>query len=172
MIQMPTIELATSIAAPVELVFDLSRSIDLHMDSATGTGERAIAGVTSGLIGWGEEVTWRARHFGVWQRLSVRITVFERPTHFADVMVRGAFRRMEHHHYFESEPSGDGTVMRDVFTYESPLGFLGRVADWMFLERYMRAFLMERNRVIKEAAEAEPEVWRRYLGEGRVDVGG
>jgi ligand-binding SRPBCC domain-containing protein len=150
----------------VERVFDLSRSIDLHMDSATGTGERAIAGVTTGLIGLGEEVTWRARHFGVWQRLSVRISAFERPTHFADVMVRGAFRRMEHHHYFEPEPSGSGTVMRDVFVYESPLGVLGKLADWLFLERYMRAFLVERNRVIKEVAESASEDWRKFVGEG------
>ena len=95
---MPVIELFTVIDAPMERVFDLARSIDLHTDSTAGTGERAVGGVTSGLIGAGQEVTWRARHFGVWQSLTVRITAFERPTHFADAMLRGAFRRMEHHH--------------------------------------------------------------------------
>src|SRR5690242_17894834 len=121
---MPVIQLATSIAAPVERVFDLARSIDLHMKSTARTGERAIAGTTSGLIGLGQEVTWRARHFGVSQSLTVRITQFEPPVHFADVMVHGAFHRMEHHHYFEQCP--EGTVMRDVFNYEAPLGILGR----------------------------------------------
>lgn len=158
---MPTIQVTSSVAAPIERVFDLSRSIELHMDSTSSTGERAVAGVTSGLIGLNQEVTWRARHFGVWQHLSVRITEFERPTHFADTMLRGAFRRMEHHHYFEPLP--DGTVMRDVFTYESPLGILGRLADFLFLERYMQAFLLERNRVIKAAAESD--TWKRYLRE-------
>ena len=156
---MPVIELASSIAAPIERVFDLARSIDLHTDSTSSTSERAVAGVTSGLIGAGGEVTWRARHFGVWQSLTVRITAFERPSHFADVMVRGAFRRMEHHHYFES--FSGGTTMRDVFTYESPLGILGRIADFLFLEHYMRSFLIERNRVIK--ATAESNAWRRYI---------
>ena len=156
---MPVIELATSVAAPVERVFDLARSIDLHTDSTSGTGERAVAGVTSGLLGPGEEVTWRARHFGVWQSLTVRITAFDRPTHFADVMLRGAFHSMEHHHHFQ--PASGGTTMRDVFTYESPLGLLGRTADWLFLERYMRSFLLERNRVIK--ATAESDNWKRYL---------
>ena len=156
---MPTIELTTLIAAPIERVFDLSRSIDLHTDSTSSTGERAVAGVTSGLIGLGQEVTWRARHFGVWQSLTVRVTVFERPTHFADVMLRGAFRRMEHHHYFK--PSSDGTIMRDVFTFESPLGPLGRIADWLFLERYLRSFLIERNRVIKTTAESDN--WQKFL---------
>lgn len=156
---MPVIELTTAVGAPVERVFDLSRSIDLHMDSTAATGERAVAGVTSGLIGFGQEVTWRARHFGVWQRLTVRITAFEPPFHFADTMLRGAFRRMEHHHYFE--PAAGGTRMRDVFDYASPLGFLGRAADVLFLERYMRSFLEERNRVIRAAAESDG--WERYL---------
>jgi ligand-binding SRPBCC domain-containing protein len=156
---MPTIELATAIAAPIERVFDLARSIDLHTNSTSSTGERAVAGVTSGLIGPGQEVTWRARHFGVWQSLTVRVTAFERPTHFADAMLRGTFRRMEHHHHFE--PSSGGTTMRDVFTYESPLGILGRIADFVFLERYMRSFLIERNRVIK--ATAESDAWNQYV---------
>ncbi len=156
---MPTIELATAIAAPIERVFDLARSIDLHTNSTSSTGERAIAGVTSGLIGPGQEVTWRARHFGVWQSLTVRVTVFERPTHFADAMLRGAFRSMEHHHYFEQ--SGSGTTMRDVFSFQSPLGILGRIADFLFLTRYMKSFLIERNRVIKATAESDD--WNQYI---------
>lgn len=156
---MPVIQLATHIAAPIERVFDLSRSTDLHTDSASSTGERAVAGVTSGLIGHGDEVTWRARHFGIWQTLTVRITAFERPTHFADTMLRGAFHRMEHHHHFE--PSEGGTTMCDIFAFVSPLGPLGHLADVLFLERYMRSFLIERNRVIKEIAESDG--WQKYI---------
>jgi ligand-binding SRPBCC domain-containing protein len=156
---MALIELHTTIAAPIERVFDLSRSIELHIDSTSKTGERAIAGATSGLISLDQEVTWRARHLGVWQTLTVRITEFERPTHFADAMVRGAFYRMEHHHYFK--PGNNGTMMRDVFAYELPLGMLGRIVDFVFLERYMRSLLIERNRVIKEAAESDN--WVKYL---------
>lgn len=155
----PVIELSTFIAAPAERVFDLSRSIELHMDSTSESGERAVAGVMSGLIGLGEEVTWRARHFGVWQSLTVKITAFDRPSYFADSMLRGAFRRMEHHHYFEA--CGAGTTMRDVFTFASPLGILGRIVDAIVLERYMRSFLVERNRVIKCAAEGD--AWKQYL---------
>jgi len=159
---MPTIELTSLIEAPVERVFDLSRSIDLHVKTAGKTGERAVAGVTSGLIGPGQEVTWRARHFGVWQKLTVRITAFESPRSFTDAMVRGAFRSMEHHHSFE--PSGSGTIMRDVFHFESPLGIFGRIADSLFLRRYMEAFLLERNRILKQVAESAD--WGRYLETG------
>jgi ligand-binding SRPBCC domain-containing protein len=156
---MPVIKLATHIAAPVERVFDLARSIDLHADSVSGTGERAIAGVKTGLISLGEEVTWRARHFGIWQNLTVRITSFERPMHFTDTMLRGAFRHFEHHHSFEA--ASEGTLMRDVFDYASPLGVLGWIADVLFLERYMRSFLIERNWAIKEVAESPG--WQRYI---------
>lgn len=52
---MPLIELHTEISAPRERVFDLARSVDAHLDSAGATRERAVAGVTSGLIGSGEE---------------------------------------------------------------------------------------------------------------------
>ena len=158
---MPVIQLTTSVEAPVERVFDLARSVDLHMASTTGTKEQAIAGRTTGLMEFGEEVTWRGRHFGLWQTLTVRITAMERPNYFSDSMVRGAFRRMDHQHYF-AESSG-GTLMRDVFSYQSPLGVLGWIADRLFLERHMRGFLLERNRILK--ATAESDLWERYIKE-------
>ncbi len=160
---MPVIELVTSIHAPIERVFDLARSIDLHMQSTSRTGERAVAGVTSGLIGLNEEVTWTARHFGVWQSLTVRITAFERPTHFTDVMLRGAFRSMDHHHDFER--AGSGTIiMRDRFRFQSPLGILGHLVDFLVLTRHMKSLLIERNRVIKTIAESDD--WEKYLPHG------
>jgi ligand-binding SRPBCC domain-containing protein len=153
------IELTTVVRAPTERVFELARSIDLHTNSASATAERAVGGVTAGLIGADQEVTWRARHFGIWQSLTVRIIAFERPTHFADRMIEGAFQRMEHHHYFE--PSSGGTVMRDCFEFESPFGLAGRLVDRLFLKAYMRALLVERNRVLKVTAESD--AWRKYL---------
>lgn len=156
---MPIIEITTTVAAPAERVFDLARSIDLHTASTSGTNEQAVAGVTTGLIGADDEVTWRAKHFGVWQKLTVRITEFNRPVHFRDVMLRGAFKRMAHDHYFES--IGQGTLMRDVFDFESPLGIFGRIADQLFLERYMQSFMVARNQVLKAIAESDE--WRQYL---------
>ena len=158
---MPVIELITEVRAPILRVFDLSRSVDLHMASTDQTQERAVAGVTSGLISLGEEVTWRARHFGIWQHLTSRITKFNSPVHFRDSMVRGAFRRFDHDHFFEAR--GEITVMRDVFDFESPLGILGRVADRLFLAAYMTRFLRKRSEFIKQVAESE--LWRRYLRE-------
>jgi len=157
---MPILELVTHVAAPVERCFDLSRSIGLHQHAFGETGERAVAGVTSGLIGPGESVTWEATHFLVRQRLTSRITAFERPRHFRDSMVSGAFRRFDHDHLFEPDGHG-GTVMRDVFDFTAPLGVLGRIAEMSFLTGYMRRLLAERNAVLRRIAESDD--WRRYL---------
>ena len=157
---MPVIELSTRIGAPLERVFDLSRSVDLHAAAMSHTGEKAVGGVTAGLVGAGDEVTWRARHFGVWQRLTSRITAYDRPAHFRDSMVRGAFRRFDHDHFFAAD-GPDATAMRDRFDFEAPLGILGRLAERWFLTAYMRRFLGERNRALKAVAEGED--WRRFL---------
>lgn len=148
------------VAAPPERCFDLSRSVDLHQHSLGSSGERAVAGVTTGLIGLGESVTWEATHFGVRQRLTSRITQFDRPRHFRDSMVTGAFRRFDHDHWFDSD-AGGGTVVRDVFDFTAPLGPLGRMAEALFLTRYMRRLLEERNAVVKRVAESGE--WQRYL---------
>ena len=157
---MPTIELVRRVAAPPERCFDLARSIELHEHSTAATGERAIAGVTSGLIGMDESVTWSARHFGVRQTLTSRITAFDRPHHFRDEQVRGAFAGFEHDHWFEPDGAG-GTVMRDTFTFRAPLGLLGRVVERLVLTAYMRRLLETRLDVVARAAEGEE--WRRYL---------
>ena len=156
---MPIIELTTIIQAPIERCFDLSRNLDLHMTSTSQTGEKAVAGITHGLINFGEEVTWRAKHFGVWQHLTSRITVYDRPRHFRDSMVRGAFKRIEHDHYFETHEQT--TKMIDLFDFNAPLGFLGKIAETILLTNYLKKFLEERNICIKNAAESAE--WKYFL---------
>jgi len=148
---MPVIELITIINAPVETCFDLARSIDLHMESTKQTGEKAIAGRTSGLIESGETVTWRARHFGIWQTLTSKITEFDQPNFFADELVKGAFKSFRHEHYFLGR--NNQTLMKDVFTFQSPFGILGRLFNWLVLTRYMTRLLIKRNVVIRKTAE-------------------
>ena len=156
---MPVIQLSTVIHAPRDRVFDLARSIDAHQDSTGGTEERAVAGVTKGLIGMNEEVTWEARHFGVRQRLTVRVTAFDRPRHFRDVMISGAFKSMAHDHTFAEDPAG--TLMIDRFEFKSPFGIMGAMVDWVFLASYMRRFIIRRNEILKQVAESAN--WSRYL---------
>jgi ligand-binding SRPBCC domain-containing protein len=149
---MPTIRVETRIEAPVERCFDLVRDVDLHRRSLARTGERAVGGVTTGLLGPGDTVTWEGRHFGVRQRLTARIAAFERLHRFVDEQVRGAFKRFTHVHEFLPLPGG--TLMVDTFRYTAPLGPLGRVADALFLRRYMRELLRRRGLHLKRAAES------------------
>lgn len=148
---MPTIYLSTFILATPNTIFDLSRNIDLHQISTKQTHEKVIAGRMSGLIELGESVTWRARHFGFFQELTSKITAFEKPDSFTDEMVSGAFKSFKHVHKFEL--TDNGTTMIDVFSYVSPLGILGKLADYFFLKRYMKNLLMNRNLIIKEYAK-------------------
>ena len=156
---MPLIELETPIRAPIDRVFDLARSIDAHMASTEGTNERAVAGRTSGLIQLGETVTWEAKHFSITQRLTVKITAFDRPVLFRDEMLSGAFSTMNHTHRFSE--SGGLTLMMDEFYFVAPLGILGRVAERLFLTRYMKTFLSKRAVALKSLAESTD--WKRYI---------
>ena len=156
---MPRIELKTEINADKNIVFDLSRSLDLHLISTEHTKETAIGGKTSGLINLGESVTWRAKHFGFYQKLTSKITEYDRPNYFADEMIKGAFKQFKHEHHF-TDLNG-GTLMTDFFDYEAPFGFFGKMADRIFLKIYMEKLLEKRNRIIKEFAESEK--WKKIL---------
>lgn len=149
---MLTIRLVTQINAPVERCFDLARSVDAHTSSTVRTRERAIGGVTTGLLACDDVVTWEAVHFGVRQRLTVRITELDRPHRFVDELVRGAFRELRHVHEFVERDGG--TRMVDTFAFASPFGPVGRLVNALVLTRYMRAFLRERNTYLKRVAEA------------------
>jgi ligand-binding SRPBCC domain-containing protein len=159
---MVRLEEVTVIHAPMERCFDLARSVEVHLKGNRHWGEEAVAldGVTSGLIGLGERVTWRARHFGVRQTLTSEITAMEAPRYFQDRMIKGVFRSMEHDHFFQMLEDGS-TEMKDVFCFAAPLGVLGRVAEELLLRRYMSALLRERNAIVKQVAESSD--WRQYL---------
>ncbi|WP_298764584.1 SRPBCC family protein [uncultured Polaribacter sp.] len=159
---MPIIHLTTVINTNnIALVFNLIRSIDLHIISTNKTNEKAIAGKTSGLIGLNETVTWQAKHLGITQKLTSKVTDYTFPTFFADEMVKGAFKSFRHEHYLEQK---EGVVIiKDVFKYRSPLGYLGKLADFLFLKKYMTNFLKDRNITIKNFAETEK--WKLILKE-------
>jgi len=158
---MPKIEIETRIKSKIDICFDLSRSIDLHKISIAKSNEEAISGKTSGLVGLGEYVTWKATHFGIPQKLTSKITKYKKPFHFKDEQIKGIFKSIEHDHYFELE--NDIVVMKDIFEYQSPFGILGRIFNNLILTNYMRKLLIDRNKVIKEYAETEK--WQTLLNE-------
>jgi len=148
---MTTIYLETKIKAPKQIVFDASRNIDIHQKSASSSKEKAIAGVTSGLINLNETVTWRGKHFGFYLTHKSRITAMKLHDHFVDEMENGKFKSFKHQHLFE-ETKGF-TVMKDKLEYETPFGIFGELFDILFLEKHLMNFLLERNKTLKEVSE-------------------
>jgi hypothetical protein len=155
-------EETTLIAAPIDRVFDLSRSVEVHLLGNVHGNEQAVAtgGVTTGLVDLGQQVTWRAKHFGFWHNLTSETTAVERPAYFQVTMVKGIFRSMQADHSLRSLPSGV-TELKDIFAIAAPLPILGPIAEALFLRRYMMTLNRERNAVIKQLAESDD--WKRYL---------
>lgn len=123
--------------------FDLSLSIDAHVGAFAESGEQAMAGVKSGIIGLGEFVTWRAKHFGITWTMTSVITEWDRPRRFVDEQRRGPFRSFWHEHRFT--PVVAGTLLDDDVRFEAPLGPLGRVAEKLVLGRYLPRLIDVRN---------------------------
>ncbi|MFZ4896543.1 SRPBCC family protein [Plantibacter sp. Mn2098] len=165
----------TELPVAPELAFELSRSIDAHLGSMADSGERAVGGVTTGLIGDGEQVTWRARHFGIVWTMTSRITAFDAPHTFTDEQVRGPFSAFRHVHTFEPiaarfdklsdrasapvpvpepvegppvpEPveGPPHTLMTDAVTFTAPFGPLGLIAERIALRRHLVRLIESRN---------------------------
>lgn len=148
---MTTIQLVTQIKASKQITFDTARDIDLHQKSAATSNEKAIAGITSGLINLDETVTWRGKHFGFYLTHKSRITKMELYDYFMDEMEEGKFKSFRHQHFFEEK---DGiTIMKDHLQYETPYGIFGKLFDILFLKKHLTHFLLERNKILKEVSE-------------------
>ncbi len=156
---MAEILISTEINAPIQVVFNLSRSIELHVESTKRSGEKAVAGVTTGLINLHEEVTWQARHLFKTRLFTSRITAMNTPVYFCDEMQQGDFKKFLHEHFFETNK--EGTLMKDRIVLEAPFGFLGRLVMALFLKNYIKRFLIERNQTIKQVAENGH--WKKIL---------
>ena len=150
---MPTIHLTTFIAAPAQVVFDLSRHIGLHKESMSKFSEEAVAGTRFGLIENDESVTWKAKHFFKTRILRVKITAMKKNEMFTDEQAEGDFKMMKHEHHFK--PCDNGTILIDLFHFETPYGTVGRWFNSIYLTRYMRRLLEQRNKTIKEFAETD-----------------
>ena len=147
------------IDAPIERVFDLCRSTDLHVETQIQSNEQVIGGRMEGLLSANEEVTWSAKHFGFRMKHVARITAFERPTRFQDTMTKGMFKSFVHDHVFE-EVSGK-TKVTDVLVFESPFGVIGKIVDTLILRNYLERLIEKRVQMIRTVAESE--TWSKYL---------
>ena len=148
---MTTITLETSINNTIDAVFERSLDIDFHQKSVSESQETAIAGVTTGQIGFNETVTWRGKHFGVFLTHTSLISALEKPYTFTDEMIEGNFKSFKHIHTFTT--SHGVTIAKDELTYEVPYGIFGQLFNVLFLKRHLTHFLLSRNLAIKNSLE-------------------
>ena len=148
---MTQIKITTTINAPIKIVFDNSRNIDIHQYSASKTNEKAIAGRISGLINKGESVTWKGKNFGIYIQHESIITEMDFPTYFVDEQLKGHFKSFKHQHIFQQKENQ--TIMTDILEYETPLGFIGRLFDIIILKNHLKKFIIYRNSILKELSE-------------------
>ena len=158
---MITVRHEVRVRAPAERCFDLARSVDLHVDSATDIAARAIDGKTHGLSGAGDETKWSARFCGVRFAMTTRVGDFAPPMGFGDRLTRGLLRQFGHVYRFTPLPGG-GCTMMDELTIEAPFGPLGRLMERFYLSRRMTSLVRRRLEYIQRVAEGD--AWRRYLG--------
>ncbi|MFZ3589479.1 SRPBCC family protein [Bacillus sp. DJP31] len=148
---MPVIVHQVYIKASINRCFNFARNLDIHTKTTAKTKEKAVGGVTRGLLVLSDVVTWEAVHFGIKQRLTAEIAEMDNPNKFVDVMVKGAFHSFTHKHSFREE--NQGTLMTEEFNFQSPFGMMRTIAYTLFLEEYMRGFIISRANELKKIAE-------------------
>jgi ligand-binding SRPBCC domain-containing protein len=79
-----------------------------------------------------------------------RITEFEWNDHFADVQDKGPFKSWHHRHEFalEIRDGVKGTTVTDVIEYQIGLGFLGNIANALFVRPEMERTFSQRQRTL------------------------
>ena len=154
------IQCVTEIAAAPRRVFDISLNVGAHVASMGKSHEKVVAGVLAGQLTLGQEVTWRAWHFGIPWTMTSRVTALDSPRSFTDEQVKGPFASFRHVHIFEPVTDeglvgGVATRMTDQVTFSAPLGPLGGLAERTFLQRHMRQLFMMRNQFLQSALQAD-----------------
>ncbi len=151
------IETCVAIQAAIATVFDAERNVSFHTSTQSHRGEHAVDGVTSGLLKLDDQVEWEALHFGIRQRLRVRISEMNRPIYFKDEMTKGIFKSFSHEHHF-SEIDPTTTLKKDIMNFSAPFGLLGLIAERLFLRSYMKRFIQKKNSDFKTLIESKNTV--------------
>jgi ligand-binding SRPBCC domain-containing protein len=110
------------------------------------------------LAGVGSEIV---TSFRVLPFLSLRvqwvalITEFEWNHHFADVQRKGPFRSFHHRHEVSAEArnGANGTAVRDIIDYELGFGWLGDLAQTLFIRRQLHRTFAYRQQALKRLLE-------------------
>ena len=156
---MPTIHLTTFIAAPANVVFDLSRHVSVHKEAHVGYKIEAVAGTRFGLLEKGETITWKSYHLFKERLQRIKIVEMIKPEMYVEVQLQGDLSMFRHEHHFKE--ADNGSFMIDLVEFETPYGFIGRLLNKYYLVNYLEKLITQRNTTIR--AYAESEQWKTIL---------
>jgi ligand-binding SRPBCC domain-containing protein len=150
---MGRIVVKTNVRASAARCFDLARDVGVHCRTSAFTAEKVLPpGRTSGRLELGDTVTFVGRHFGFRWRLTASIVEMEHSHRFVDEATGRAFRWLRHVHEFTER---DGiTEMIDTLEWQSPAAVLGKIADWLLIERHMEWYVTTKQQALKILAES------------------
>ena len=81
-------------------------------------------------------VYWVRPLLGIRMSWVTEITHIREGHYFVDEQRSGPYALWHHEHFLE--PDGEGVVMSDIVTYKLPFGFLGRIAQALFVRKQLR----------------------------------
>ena len=104
----------------------------------------------------GARIEYRLRLFGVPFFWCTEIETFEPLRRFTDIQAKGPYRRWHHTHEFRAV--AEGTEVIDRVEYEMPLGWLGRIAHFLFVRRNLRTIFDFRRDTIEQLLSSNDTV--------------
>jgi ligand-binding SRPBCC domain-containing protein len=81
------------------------------------------------------------------------ITHVEKKRFFIDNQKSGPFKMWHHQHQFKEAPGG--VEMTDIVTYAAPFGIIGRVAEWLTVDKKVRNIFEHRKQVLEQLFPAK-----------------
>ena len=117
------------------------------------------------LIAAGTLIDYELKLYGVPVRWRTRIEAFEPGQAFTDIQLAGPYRSWHHRHEFADVPGGTRIV--DRIDYALPLGVLGSVAHFLFVERTLQKIFDFREARIRELFGAPSSSGGQEAGIGR-----
>ena len=99
----------------------------------------------------GALIDYQLSLYGIPFKWRTKIGVYEPDIRFTDTQIKGPYRYWHHLHEFRDIEAG--TEMVDVVDYEIPLGPLGNVARYLFVERNLNTIFDYRRDTIAQYFE-------------------
>jgi ligand-binding SRPBCC domain-containing protein len=144
------INIVQQIPSSLESVWDFfSNPANLATITPAKMKFRTISKIEGDKIYAGQIIEYKVRPFwGIPLNWMTEITQVRELEFFIDNQVIGPYRLWHHQHHFKHIPGG--TEMRDIVHYKNPLGFVGSIANSLFVKNELKKIFEFRKMKVEE----------------------